>query len=295
MKIIINRLILIALCFSVVTAEAARKKKPRFKPYQLVSNEVAEFSKIVTATRETITASKFKLVGEYAPYGNAQIFIITNDKLLEVASKSKFGGYGAVIRVAVTGVGENVQVSYVNSTYMSYLYQMGDLSEITTELENTFGASEPFGSKKGITKRSLKGYQYMMMMPEFDDHDRLAKLGSHKEAVDTVNKNLASGKHQLTKIFEVAIPGKDEVLIGVGIAEGDGADKELMSIIDSGNLKHTAYMPYAVLISGKKVYSQAGKFRIASSFPDLGMGTFMKISGAPGDIEDSLEKLTEQD
>ncbi len=292
MKIIISRLVLIMLCFTVINAEAAKKKKPRFKPYYLVSNEVSEFEKVVASTRETITNSKFKLVGEYAPYENAQVFIITNDTLLAAAAKSEFGGYGAVIRVAVTAAGENVQVSHVNTTYMSYLYQMEEMPDIAAELEATFGKGEAFGSKRGITQRSLKGYQYMIMLPEFEDHDKLAKFDSHKDAVDTVNKNLASEKYKLTKVFEVVVPGKEEVLIGVGIAEGDGGDKDLMPIVDKGELKHTAYMPYAVLISGNKVYSQAGKFRIASSFPDLGMGTFMKISGAPGDIKDSLKQLT---
>jgi hypothetical protein len=31
-----------------------------------------------------------------------------------------------------------------------------------------------------------------------------------------------------------------------------------------------------------------GKFRIAQSYPDLGMGTFMKISGAPDGIAKGL-------
>ena len=34
-----------------------------------------------------------------------------------------------------------------------------------------------------------------------------------------------------------------------------------------------------------------GKFRIAQSFPDLTMGTFMKISGAPDGIEKVLGGL----
>jgi large conductance mechanosensitive channel len=44
------------------------------------------------------------------------------------------------------------------------------------------------------------------------------------------------------------------------------------------------HQPYAVLVSGGRVKMLHGRFRIAQSFPDLTMGTFMKISGAPGGI-----------
>ena len=292
MKIIINRLILIVLCFSVITAEAARKKKPRYKPYYLVSNEAAEFSAVIAATKANIEKSTFKIVGEYSPYENAHVIAITNDALLAAAGKSDFGGYGSVVRVSITAAGTNVQVSYVNPTYMSSIYQMDPSADISADLEALFGKSETFGSKKGLSKRALKGYQYMMFMPEFEDHDKLASFDSQKQALDTVNKNLASGKFKLNKVFEVAIPGKDEVLIGVGIAEGEGDDKTVMSLIDTADLKHTAHLPYAILVSEGKVYSQAGKFRIALAFPDLGMGQFMDISDAPDGIKDSLEQLT---
>ena len=34
-----------------------------------------------------------------------------------------------------------------------------------------------------------------------------------------------------------------------------------------------------------------GKYRIALNWPELTMGTFMKIMSTPGDIEDTLEGL----
>ncbi|MBT8446592.1 MAG: hypothetical protein KJO38_05570, partial [Gammaproteobacteria bacterium] len=96
----------------------------------------------------------------------------------------------------------------------------------------------------------------------------------------------------LTAVFEVAIPGREEVLFGVGIGTGDGADAKVMATTDRGELRHSAHLPYALLVSGSDVYALAGKYRIALAFPDLGMGTFMKISGAPGAIRDSLAELT---
>lgn len=293
MNKIFSHLLLFILCFSVITAEAKRKKKPRFKPYYLVSSTVAGYKTALQQTRDKITASQFKLLGEYSPLEDRTIFAITSDKLLDIASKTDFGGYGAVIRVAVTNTEKGVQVSYVNPIYMSYAYQMEDISEVKTAVTTLFGEAEAFGSKRGETKRSLNGYQYMIMLPEFEDHDKLGSFKSHQEALATVNKNLATGAHKLTKVFEIAIPDKEEVLIGVGISDGDGADKFIIDTIDKTDAKHSAYLPYAVLVSGDKVYSLAGKFRIALAFPDLGMGQFMDISDAPDGIVDSLKKLVE--
>lgn len=288
---LISRLLILILCVSVISAEA-RKKKPRFKPYYLVTAPATDFAEALKQTKDKVTAAGYQVVGEYSALENRSILAITNDKLLALAAKTEFGGYGAVIRVAITTTDKGIQVSYVNPTYMGYAYQMEDLAEITASLATVLGEATLFGSKKGLTKRSLNGYQYMMMMPEFDDHEKLASFDSHQQAIDTVNKNLASGKHKLSKVFQVSIPGKEEVLIGVGIGEGDGSDKFILDTIDTEETKHTAYLPYAVLISGNKVYSQAGKFRIALAFPDLGMGQFMDISDAPDGIEDILKTLT---
>jgi hypothetical protein len=64
-----------------------------------------------------------------------------------------------------------------------------------------------------------------------------------------------------------------------------------MSAIDTDDLRHSAHLPYEVLVSGKHVYMLHGKFRIAQSFPDLGMGSFMNISAAPDAIENTIKAV----
>jgi hypothetical protein len=56
-------------------------------------------------------------------------------------------------------------------------------------------------------------------------------------------------------------------------------------------LKHTAHLPYELIVSEGNVQMLHGKFRIAVDFPDLTMGTFMKISGAPAGIEEKLKLI----
>lgn len=74
----------------------------------------------------------------------------------------------------------------------------------------------------------------------------------------------------------------------MAIHSGEGADKTVMSVTDQADIRHTAHLPYEMLVSGSKVYALHGKFRIAQSYPDLTMTTFMKISNAPDAIEAAL-------
>jgi len=284
-------LLAVLLAFSPIS-EAKKKKAKRYKPYQHVVETQANYDTAVTNVRNIISTSTFELAGEYSPYENATVFAITHPALLKSASEGDHGGFGAVIRVSVTAVDEATQISYVNPVYMTNLYHIPEAPEVTKLLAETFGESKTFGSKRGKSKRALKGYQYMMFMPEFEDQDKLGSFDSYSQAVEKINANLAAGDLPLKKVFEVKIPGKDESLIGVAILDGDGGDKQIMSLIDKSDIRHTAHLPYAVLISGDTAYALAGKFRIASAFPDLSMGEFMDISDAPDAIKDSLSQLT---
>ena len=64
-----------------------------------------------------------------------------------------------------------------------------------------------------------------------------------------------------------------------------------MKVTDTAELKHTAHLPYELIVSEGNVQMLHGKFRIAVDFPDLTMGTFMKISGAPDGIEEKLRLI----
>lgn len=264
------------------------------KPFELVSSAPGDVAGVVADTKGKLEAGGFKVLGDYSPYENAHVIAATSDALLSIAAKTEHGGYGAVIRVSVTKNGDNIEVAYANPAYWAAAFRMEDVSAVAGKVASALGSGQPFGSEKGLTAGKLKKYHYMAFMPYFEDHDKLGEFSSHAEALSKVNANLAAGGHGLAKVFEVAIPGKDEVLIGVAIGEGAGADQSVMSKIDLTTPRHTAHLPYAVLVSGKSVYSLAGKFRIALSFPDLSMagkGSFMEIMDAPGAIKETLETL----
>ncbi len=276
------------LCFVAAPAFADEP----LRPYILVDREPGTLANSTAETVKALESSDFDVVGQYTPYPGTVVLAVTHPALLEAASQERFGGYAAVLRIGLSEVDGTVQRSYANPAYWGLALQVGDLAPVGTASQAVFGDGTPFGSKKGLKEKKLAKYRYMMMMPKLRDHDQLASFDSHDAALATVRSKLADNDAGLTKVFEVAVPGTEEVLFGVGIGSGEGADATVMSITDQGELKHAAHLPYAMLVSDGEVYALAGKFRIALAFPDLGMGTFMKISGAPGAIRDSLQDLT---
>ncbi|MDF1529426.1 MAG: hypothetical protein P1R74_09880 [Sedimenticola sp.] len=267
----------------------------RVRPFVLAETSQTPLAEKRDMIKTALEKAGFTVVGEYAPYTGADVLIITNDALRKQAAASQWGGYGAALRVALTQKDGMLQVSYTNPKWMSNVYRMsGDSTQMSTLLESALGNKSAFGSSGGRTVENLREYHYMMFMPYFDDQVELASYDSHKAAIDAVEAGLAAEKGGVSKISRVEVIGKDEVLFNVAVKQGAGADEPVMQIIDQADLRHTAHLPYDLLVSGNKVYMLHGKFRIAQSFPDLTMSTFMKISDAPDAIETSLKMAVSQ-
>jgi hypothetical protein len=268
------------------------------KPFVLASQGPGTVADKVAAAKTALTANGFSVVGDYSPYQDAEILVVTDDELKNNAAQSEHGGFGAIQRVAVTKVGDDVQVSYTNPVYMANAYRMqGDLKDVAAKLQTALGKVKEFGAK-GLSADDLRDYHYMFGMEYFTDPSMLAVFGSYKEAVDAVEKGLASNKVGATKVYRVDIPGKEESVFGVGLKAPTDADKYMddkyiMSEIDSKDPKSTAHLPYEVLVSGNKVFALYARFRIAIDFPDLSMmgsHSFMNIMKTPEAIKKALKQ-----
>lgn len=254
------------------------------KPYIMAHTASTQADQV----KQVLQDNGFQIAGSYNPYAGANVIVATNDTLKSGAANSKFGGYGAMIRVSVTQVDGQPQISYVNPEYMKHAYRMKtDMSGVKTSLETALGNGGQFGSADGMSAKQLQKYHYMFAMPYFDDHIELASYANHQEALSKVDAGLSSGAG-VKKVYRIDIPGKNESVFGVAITAGEGADQTMMKAIDKGKQRHTAHLPYEVLVSDGKAYILHGKFRIAQSFPDLSMGSFMGISGAPDAIENTI-------
>jgi hypothetical protein len=266
------------------------------KPFVLGSKGPGSVAEKVEAVKTALAGQGFTVVGIYSPYPNATIVVVTNDELKANAAKSEHGGFGAMERVSVTKVRDEVQVAYTNPVYMANAYRMkGDLKSVAAKLEAALGRMEEFGAR-GLTAAKLRKYHYMIGMEYFDEPSVLADYGSYEDAVKAVEAGLAAGKYGVTKVYRIDIPGKQETVFGVAM-KGAGEDnkymddKYIMSEIDFKDIKSTAHLPYEVLVSGNKVYALYARFRIATSFPDLSMmgkNSFMNIMKSPEAIRKAL-------
>jgi len=265
------------------------------KPFVLASKGPGTVQEKADAAKAALTANGFSVVGSYSPYPNAVVLAVTNNDIKNAAAKSEMGGFGAVQRVAVTKVKDEIQVSYTNPEYWANAYRMkGDLKGVQASMEKALGKQEDFGAR-GLTARSLRKYHYMFGMPYFDEPKTLAEYGSYDEAVKAVEANLKAGKFGVTKVYRVDIPGKKETVFGVGMKTKDkfADDAFIMSKIDFKDLKSTAHLPYEMLVMDNKVIAEYAKFRIAISFPDLSMmgsNSFMSIMDSPDAINKALRE-----
>ena len=265
------------------------------KPFVLASTGPGDLAQKLEATKAALSKAGFTVAGGYSPYLGATVIGVTDDALRGIAAKSEHGGFGAVMRVAVTKVKDQVQVSYTNPVYLANAYRMaGDLKDTSARLQAALGRIDEFGAA-GLAPAKLRKYHYMFGMEYFDEPNTLASYASYEDALKAVEAGLAAGKQGVTKVYRVDVPGKKETLFGVAMkGEGDNKymdDKYIMSEIDFKDVKSTAHLPYDILVSDNKVYALYARFRIAISFPDLSMmgpNSFMNIMKAPEAIRTAL-------
>jgi hypothetical protein len=299
MKMMKKVLLAFVMLAFVVSAQAASERLQPFVMAEVTAGDIATVQKDVESK---LTDGGFEVVGAYAPYADAVVIAFTNDVLKQNAAKSEFGGYGAAQRVSITKVGNDLQVAYTNPTYMAHAYRMaGDLAGVTSQLASVLGNRKEFGTAKGLRVKKLRKYHYMFGMEYFDDtkaHE-LAQYPNHQLALKTVEDNLKKGLGGVTQVYRIDIPGKEEVVFGVGMKQPSGGDKYMddryiMGVIDFTENKAAAHLPYEVLVSGKHVYHLYARFRIAINFPDLSMmgdNSFMNIVESPEAIKKALTKV----
>lgn len=295
-KLTINVLLLMLVTVTLGVAFTARADEEKLRPFILAERKSGSLPEVVTYAKDKLTANGFEVAGEYAPYENAYVIVVTNPTLKRVAGRSDMGGFGAAQRVSVTVVDDQVQLAYTNPRYMANAYRMdGDLGDVAEALGKALGSEDGFGAQ-GKTANELRRYHYKMFMPYFDEAWKVGSFASQKEAVRTIEQNLKKGVAGASEVYRVDMPDSNQTLIGVGLTEGCGGDQFIMDTINSSSeLKSTPHLPYELLVSKGEVLALHAKFRIAQSFPDLtmlGKGSFWDIKCAPDSIRHALSAVT---
>ncbi len=254
--------------------------------------------KVVAALKE----NAFMVLGTYNPSHKSSLKVIafTNSKLKNTVIKvSDRGALAAVIKVGLVQKNGKVTVSYTNpdyilraylrdnyNTYKSTFQQFSaDLKKALAGIGNDF---TPFGGTVKADK--LKKYHYKIMMPYFSDPITLKEFSSFEEGLKVIQHNLKVNKGKTKLVYKLLYTQQKVAVFGVALqSKEDGESYFLPKIGES----HVAALPYEIILQGKKATMLHGKYRIALHWPELSMGTFMRIMSTPGDIEDTLEGLCE--
>jgi len=260
-----------------------------------------------TEVEAKLQKAGFDLIGQYSPYKDTAILVFSSLELRELATRSKRGGYGAVLRVSLTRNNDEIELAYTNPLYWASAYRMQtDAASVATQLKTVLAFERSFGSGDlSLSANDLRKYHYTFMMEYFDDPSVLNYFDSHEQAVASVRDNLAKRVSASSQVFELSLGSdineKPMTLFGVGLSGVDqddcSSDAYIMGRIDKDSPRHSAHLPYEILVYGNQVEALYGRFRIALSWPHLPMiasdtgATFFSIMCAPGAIEKALTEV----
>jgi len=296
--------LVLMMLLTLAPLQAAENVKPFILAASLAGDDIAP---VVASTRAKLGSAGFQIVGQYAPYPGAEIIVFTRADLRKAAIRSERGGYGATLRAAITANQGMLELAYTNPVYWANAYRMSDnLDTIAAELKTALGFQQSFGTgENSYSSDDMRDYHYTFMMEYFDDPSILAWYDNHQQAVQAVEENLAQQVSASEKVYQLDL-GKDSkgqsmTVFGVGLGgENDddcSSDAYIMGKIDKSSPRHTAHLPYEILVYGNQVEALYGRFRIAISWPHLPMmasetgATFLSIMCAPGAIENSLTRI----
>ncbi len=268
-----------------------------YKPFILAEKSTGDLDTKIAQVKAALSHHGFTLLGDYRPYKNTTLIVVTNKALQDTAIKTDYGAYGAIQRIGVVKVKDNIQVSYTNPEYIAHAYNMkGDLKSVSDKLKKALGFVKYYGIKQGFLAAELRKYHYMFGMPYFHQHIQLIQHNNYQQAIEKLEQGLAEKKSGVSKVYRLDIPSKKISIFGVHMTEGMSSDETIMKYIDFKSLKSVAHLPYELLIDHSgKIFMLDPKFRIAISFPDLkmaGNNSFISIMSTPDAIAKALTEVS---
>ena len=251
---------------------------------------------------EVLKANSFTILGDYNPSNKSTLKVIAftrTDLKNTVVKVTDRGALSAAFKVGLQQKDGKVIISYTNPDYIlrAYLGNNYNIYKVTfqkfsADLKSAFSKIgnefTPFG---GIIKADkLKGYHYKIMMPYFSDPVELNEFSSFEEGLKIIENNLKAKKGQTVEVYKIVYKNEKVAVFGIGLQSKENGESVFLPKIGES---HVAALPYEIILQGKKATMLHGKYRIALHWPELTMGTFMKIMSAPGDIEDTLKGICE--
>ena len=270
-------------------------------PYIRVAEISGTMDETVGKVSSVLEEAGYSVIGQYQPGSNPDLYVLvfTSDKLIKFSQKSKDRGLlASAMKVGFQNAEGKISVSILNPEYLFYAYfrelmnedsfkseALQISSEVITTMQKVGGIMEPFGGD--LSGDKLIKFRYMAGMPDFDKAVDLAEFESFEQGVAAIQKGLSAGGATV-KVFEIINETGKTAIFGVGLKDKEEGEAHFLQIIGES---HVAAMPYEIVIQGNMVTMLHGRFRFALHWPELTMGTFMKIKSSPGDVEDAMKGL----
>ena len=241
-----------------------------------------------------LQAAGFTVIGRHMPKGVAGATVIVTDAGI-LDAIGKVGGPAITAAALRVGVQADGTVSYMNPDYWYRAFVRGQFGQVQAAVQaaqarlvQALGEGKPFGGD--VDADDLPSYRYMFGMERFDsDNSLLATHASFDAALASVRANLAKGTADTAKVYEVVMPERKLAVFGVAMNSADSGEGWWVNKIDGAS--HVAALPYELFIVDNKVYALYARYRIALSWPELGMGQFMGIMNAPNAIQDTMTRV----
>ncbi len=277
-------------------------KAQDLSPYIKVGVSNDNMEQIADQVKIALQEKGFEIIGKYNTLNNKNFLVIAfsrKDLQSTVLKVKDRGALAAVLKVGLKTNGTQTTISYLNPEYLFNAYLMNDYPKYETALQkvtkDVAAALSPLGEvNKGfggaLSVEKLRKYHYKMMMPYFTDPVELKEFSSFEEGVKTIEKNLAAKKGNTKLVYKLKFASEKVAVFGVALMDKETGEGYFIPIIGDD---HIAAMPYEIILQGDTATMLHGRYRLALHWPELTMGTFMKIMSSPGDIEDTLEGLCE--
>lgn len=291
-KLIFSTITVLILSFNSWAQELA--------PYVKIGESNETIEQLSNKVIETLKANSFTVLGDYNPANKSTLKVIafTREDLKNTVVKvTDRGALAAAFKVGLEQKDGKVVLSYTNPDYILRAYLgtnyntfKSTFQKFSTDLKTTFSVLgnefKPFGGE--IKADKLKKYHYKIMMPYFSDPVSLNEFSSFEVGLKVIENNLKAKKGQTVEVYKIVYKDQKVAVFGIGLQSKEDGESVFLPKIGEA---HVAAVPYEIILQGKEATMLHGKYRIALHWPELTMGTFMKIMSTPGDIEDTLEAV----
>lgn len=294
-----KRVILITTCILFWMSNAISQE---LAPYIKVGESTKSVNEVAKSVSVALEKSNFTILGTYSPANKSELKVIVftrNDVKRSVVKVADRGALAAAFKVGIVRNEGKTTVSYTNPEYIFRAYLKDNYISFKSVF-NSFSADikkslsvigtefKPFGGS--VKTEKLKKYHYKVMMPYFSDPVTLNEYDSFEEGLKTIESNISKNQGNITLVYKLVYPNDKVAVFGIGLNDEEEGEPNFLPKIGEA---HAAAMPYEMILQGNELTMLHGKYRIALHWPDLTMGTFMKIMSTPGDIKDALKSLGE--